>query len=99
MLAGTSQLLSDFFFASISVRKISSVLDRRQNVYINHYLIANPYDVPFVLLYENGRKVTLRANSEFTFSMPATVRELKADVMNLHTYEHRTLKVTIKLPE
>jgi len=98
MLAGDSRLLSDFFFASVNIRKISTTYDRDKKAH-NHYLITNLYDVPYVLLYENGKKATIRANSEFTFSMSAEIKELKVNVINLHTYEHETLKVTIKLPE
>jgi len=98
MLAGDSQLLSDFFFASVNIKKISVTYDSARKAY-HHYLITNPYDVPYILMYENGRKVTIRANSEYTFSMPAEVKEVAANVLNLHTYEFETLKVTIKLPQ
>ena len=98
MLAGDSRLLSDFFFASVSIKKLSVTFDR-DNKPQHQYLISNPYDVPFVLLYESGSKSTLRANSEYLISMPAEIKELKVNVINLHTYEYETLKVTLKLPQ
>ena len=98
MLAGDSRLLTDFFFASVNVRKVGSTVDRNK-ITQNHYRVSNPYDVPYVLLLENGKKVTLHANSEIAFSLPAMLREWKVDVINVHTYEFETLKVTIKLPE
>jgi len=98
MLAGDSRLLTDFFHASVSVKKIKTIIDRDKKSF-NHYLASNPYDVPYVLLLENGRKMTLHANSEITFVLPAEQREIKANVINLHTYELETLKVTIRLPE
>ena len=98
MLAGDSSLLTDFFFASVSVKKITTIVDREGNAH-NHYLVANPYDVPYSLVLADGRKVTIHANSEITFVMPATIKELKANIINLHTYEFETLEVTIRLPE
>ena len=98
MLAGNSELLKDFFFASVSINKVNTIRNSRGQE-TNYYLASNPYDVPFVLVLENGRKVTLHPQSEVTFSFPAEVRELKADVINLHTYEHETLKVSISLPQ
>jgi hypothetical protein len=73
-------------------------MDREQQAH-NHYVISNPYDVPYVLALENGKKMTLHANSEITFSLPAEVRELKVNISNLHTYEFETLEVAIQLPE
>jgi hypothetical protein len=57
--------------------------------------------VPYELLPENGngKKITLHANSEITFTLPAAVKEMKASIINLHTYEFETLEVVIKLPE
>jgi len=98
MLAGDSRLLTDFFFASVSVKKITTIVDRDKIAH-NHYVIANPYDVPYMLAFADGRKVTIQANSEITFAMPAAIRELKANIINLHTYEFETLEVTIRLPE
>jgi len=94
MLAGDSRLLTDFFMASISVKKIST---NRDNQHL--YLITNPYDVPYVLYFESGKKMTIHANSEFTLTLPADIREVKANILNLHTYEYETLEVTIQLPE
>ena len=98
MLAGDSRLLADFFFASVSVQKLTTIVDRDKIAH-NHYLVANPYDVPYVLLFEDGKKVTIHANSEITFVLPASIRGLKAKIINLHTYEFETLEVTIQLPE
>ena len=98
MLAGNSDLLKDFFFASVSVQKITTLLNRDQKK-INYYRLTNPYDVPYVFLFENGKKVTLHANSEITFDLPDEIKELKVNIINLHTYEHETLKVAIKLPQ
>ena len=98
MLAGDSRLLTDFFFASVSVKKIKTIVDRDQNAH-NHYLVSNPYDVPYMLVLADNKKVTIHANSEITFVMPAAIRELKANIINLHTYEFETLEVTIRLPE
>ena len=97
MLAGDSRLLTDFFFASVHVQKIKTIIDRDGKAH-NHYLVANPYDVPYVLLFEDGKKVTLHANSEITFVLPAEIKELKTNIINLHTYQFETLKVTIQLP-
>ena len=97
MLAGDSRLLTDFFFAAVRVQKITTTFDRDKKAY-NHYLVTNPYDVPFVLLFENGTKVTLRANSEIKFVMPDEQKGLKVNLLNLHTYEFETLEVTIQLP-
>jgi len=96
MLAGNSKLLEDFFFASVSIKKINTIKNRDQKE-INYYLVTNPYDVPYVLVLENGRKMTLHAHSEITFDLPAEIKELKTNIINLHSYEHETLKVTIKL--
>jgi uncharacterized protein YaiI (UPF0178 family) len=49
MLAGDSRLLTDFFFASVHVRKVNTGVDRNGKAY-NHYIISNPYDVPYVML-------------------------------------------------
>ena len=100
MLAGDSQLLSDFFFASVTIRKISTTYDRDRNAF-HHYRLSNPYDVPYVLLPENrnGKKITLHANAEITFTLPAAVREMKVRILNLHTCEFETLEVVIRLPE
>ena len=98
MLAGDSRLLTDFFFASVRVKKITTTVDRDNNAH-NHYLVANLYDVPYILLLEDGKKITIQANSEITFVMPAAIRKLKANIINLHTYEFETLEVTIQLPE
>ena len=100
MLAGDSRLLANFFFASVNVQKISTTYDRERNAF-HHYRLTNPYDVPYVLLPENGngKKITLHANSEITFNLPAAIREMKVNIINLHTYEFETLEVTIKLPE
>lgn len=98
MLAGDSRLLTDFFFASVQIRKINTIVDSNGKAH-NHYIISNPYDVPYVMLLENGRKATLREKSEFKFSMPAEQKELRANIINLHTYEFETLNVTVKLPE
>jgi hypothetical protein len=97
MLAGDSRLLTDFFLASVNVRKAGTTYDRNRNAF-HHYIIANAYDVPYVL-WVNGRKITLHANSEVTFSLPASIKEWNVDVINLHTYEFETLKVAVKLPE
>ena len=116
MLAGNADLLQEFFFASVSIKKISAFKrgKRDPNNFIamdpydtpneeeqdmNLYLVTNPYDVPYVLVLENGRKMTVHANSEITFDMPAAVKEMKADIINLHTYENETLKVSIPLPQ
>jgi hypothetical protein len=93
MLAGDSRLLTDFFFASVNVKKIKTI---GNNYY---YLVTNSYDVPYVLLLENGKKLTLHANSEVIITRPSEARELKANIINLHTYEFETLEVAIKLPE
>jgi hypothetical protein len=97
MLAGSSDLLKDFFFASVSVKKIHSYKNRDHKEFI-YYQISNPYDVPYVFFF-NGRKMTLHANSEITFELPAEIKELKANIINLHTYENETLKVSISLPQ
>jgi len=98
MLAGDSQLLTDFFMASVRVTKVHSSIDRN-NITQNHYRIANAFDVPYVILLANGKKVTIHPNSEISFTLPAALREWTVDVINLHTYEYETLKVTIRLPE
>jgi len=99
MLAGNSRLLSDFFFASVTLQKLSTTYDRDRNA-SNHYLLTNPYDVPYVIQLDSSpKKITLHANSEITFTLPATIREVKARILNLHTYEYETLEVTIPLPE
>ena len=98
MLAGDNRLLDDFFFASVEVRKISTTLDRDNKAH-NRYVIANLYDIPYVIAVGNGKKATLHANSEYSFSLPADLRDWTVDVINVHTYEFETLKVAIKLPE
>ena len=99
MLAGESRLLSDFFFAAVSIKKLSTTYDRDRNP-SHHYLLSNPYDVPFVIQLEaNPKKITLHAHSEITFSLPGAVKEVKVKILNLHTYEYETLGVTIRLPE
>jgi predicted metal-dependent phosphoesterase TrpH len=99
MLAGDSGLLTDFFFASVKVRKVGTTFDR-DNKAINHYVINNSYDIPYVILPgNNSRKITIHPNAEIIFSLPAEIREWKVDVINVHTYEYETLKVAIKLPE
>ena len=97
MLAGDSRLLTDFFFASVNIQKISTTFDRDRNAF-HHYRVTNSYDVPYVLQLETGKKVTIHADSEITFSMPAEISELKVNIVNLHTYEYETLEVTIQLP-
>ena len=98
MLAGDSRLLTDFFFASVNIQKISTTFDRDRNAF-HHYRVTNPYDVPYVLQLETGKKVTIHASSEVTFTMPAEVSELKVNIINLHTCEFETLEVTIQLPK
>jgi len=98
MLAGDSSLLADFFLASLNVRKVHTTFDRNNTAY-NHYMIVNSYDIPYVILLDNGKKMTLHANSEVAITFPAKQREWKVNVINLHTYESETLKVAIKLPE
>lgn len=97
MLAGNSNLLKDFFFASVSIQKFRTYKNRDRKEF-NTYLITNPYDVPYSLELENGKKMTLYANSEITFDLPAEIKEMKAKIINLHTYEHETLTVSIPLP-
>ena len=99
MLAGESRLLNDFFSAATNIKKISTTYDRDRNA-THHYLLSNPYDVPFVIQIESRpQKITLHPNSEISFSLPGAVKEVKANILNLHTYEYETLEVTIKLPE
>jgi hypothetical protein len=97
MLAGDSRLLADFFFASITVKKVGVSYDRNQKAY-NQYLISNLYDVPYVMQL-GDKKMTLLPNTELGINMPAEIKELSANIINLHTYEFETLKVSIKLPE
>ena len=112
MLAGSSDLLKEFFLASVSFKKISAFKMGKQSIMMNPYdapsveeqnmnlyLVTNPYDIPYVLELENGKKVTLHANSEITLDVPAKSKELKVKIINLHTYEHETLKVSIPLPQ
>ena len=99
MLAGESHLLNDFFFAAITIKKISTTYDRDRNA-SHYYLLSNPYDVPFVIQLESShQKITLHPNSEISFSLPDAIKEIQANIINLHTFEYETLKVTIKLPE
>ena len=99
MLAGDSRLLSDFFFAAVSIKKISTTYDRNR-IATFHYQLTNPYDVPFVIQLESSpKKITLHPNAEITFSLPGETKEVKTNIINLHTYEYETLEVTIKLPE
>ena len=98
MLAGNSDLLKDFFFASVSIKKTHTTINKEGKKF-NHYLMTNPYDVPYVFLFENGKKMTMHGNSEISFNLPDEVNELKVSVINLHTYEHETLQVTLKLPQ
>ena len=98
MLAGDSRLLADFFFASISVKKVKTLTDSNRKTQ-NYYVFCNPYDVPYVLLLENGKKMTLLANSETSLSLPGEIKAIKANILNLHTYEFETLEVTVQFPE
>ncbi|MDR0795259.1 MAG: PHP domain-containing protein [Tannerella sp.] len=99
MLAGDARLMTDFFFASVQIKKISTTYDRDRNA-TYHYLLSNPYDVPYVIQLEsNPKKITLHPNSEVSFSLPAEIKEVKANLLNLHTYEYETLWVAIRLPE
>ena len=99
MLAGDSRLLTNFFFAATNIKKISTTYDRDRNA-THHYLLSNPYDVPFVIQLDSSpQKITLHANSEITFSLSGAVKEVKAHILNLHTYEYEMLKITIKLPD
>ena len=97
MLAGNSQMLNDFFLASVSVEKVSTITNSRGQQ-TNYYVFKNSYDVPFVFVLENGRKMTLHPNSQVIIDRPAAVRELKVNIVNLHTYEYETLEVSIALP-
>ena len=98
MLAGNSEILKEFFLASVSFKKLNTVRNSRGQE-INYYSASNPYDVPYVLVLEDGRKITLHPQSEYTFNLPAQIRELSANVINLHTYEYETLKISINLPQ
>ena len=92
MLAGNSELLKSFFFASVSIKRLKTVNER------DYYVISNPYDVPYVLLLENGKKMTLHPNSEVIFYQPVGVKKMEVNIVNLHIYENETLKVTLQLP-